>query len=189
MVPPAYVKPFVKRQKNDANDAEAIVEVAQRPNMTFVTHKTEEQQGRAMVFRVREILVIQRTQLINSLRGLLAEFGVIAPTGRANVEKLCDEVHDPESRLPDNAVEVGQIMLEQINLCQDKIDYLEKKTLQVVKTNEEPRRVMPYWGSDPLQLWPFKPSPRIWRALKTVDTLRHGLGSSRNRNRLAGNLF
>jgi len=70
MIPPIYVKPFVKRQKNDVNDAEAIVEAASRPTMTFVAHKTEEQQARAMAFRARDVLVHQRTQLINSLRGL-----------------------------------------------------------------------------------------------------------------------
>lgn len=150
MIPPAYVKPFVKRQKNDANDAEAIVEAAQRPNMTFVAHKTEEQQGRAMVFRAREILVMQRTQLINSLRGLLAEFGVIAPTGRANVEKLCDEVHDPDSHLPDDAIEVGQIMLDQISRCQDKIDSLEKKTRDAAKVDEQARRIMTIPGVGPI---------------------------------------
>lgn len=95
-----------------------------------------------MIFRTREILVMQRTQLINSLRGLLEEFGVIAPTGRANIEKLCEQVHEPDSPPSDNAVEVGQVMLEQINLCQDKIEHVEKKTLQAAKTDEEARRVM-----------------------------------------------
>ena len=75
LIPPAYVKPFVKRQKNDAADAEAICEAAQRPTMRFVSVKSEETQGAAMVFRVRELLIRQRTQAINALRGHLAEFG------------------------------------------------------------------------------------------------------------------
>ena len=69
LIPPAYVKPFVKRQKNDATDAEAIAEAASRPTMRFVAVKTEEQQAHAMLFRTRDLLVRQRTQLINALRG------------------------------------------------------------------------------------------------------------------------
>ena len=85
LIPPVYVKPFVKRQKNDAADAEAIAEAASRPTMRFVAVKTEEQQARAMLFRTRDLLVRQRTQLINALRGHLAEFGVVAPQGPANL--------------------------------------------------------------------------------------------------------
>ena len=73
LIPPAYVKPFVKRQKNDANDAEAICEAAQRPSMRFVAVKSERQQAAALVFRTRDLLVRQRTQLINAIRGHLAE--------------------------------------------------------------------------------------------------------------------
>ena len=79
LIPPIYVKPFVKRHKNDAADAEAICEAASRPTMRFVAVKTEEQQAQGMVFRTRDLLVCQRTQTINALRGHLAEFGVIAP--------------------------------------------------------------------------------------------------------------
>jgi transposase len=75
LIPPAYVKPFVKRQKNDAADAEAICEAALRPTMRFVPVKSEETQGTAMVFRVRELLIRQQTQAINALRGHLNEFG------------------------------------------------------------------------------------------------------------------
>ena len=75
LIPPAYVKPFVKRQKNDAADAEAICEAAQRPTMRFVLPKSAETQAAAIVFRTRDLLVRQRTQLINALRDHLAEFG------------------------------------------------------------------------------------------------------------------
>jgi transposase len=77
LIPPAYVKPFIKRQKNDAADAEAIAEAAARPTMRFVAVKSESQQARAMIFRTRDLLVRQRTQLINALRGHLAEHGVV----------------------------------------------------------------------------------------------------------------
>ena len=88
LVPPIYVKPFVKRQKNDMADAEATTEAAQRPTMSFVAVKTEEQQARGMLFRTRDLLVRQRTQTINALRGHLAEFGVIAPQGPAPCQPL-----------------------------------------------------------------------------------------------------
>lgn len=91
LIPPAYVKPFVKRQKNDAADAEAICEAALRPTMRFVPVKSEETQGAAIVFRVRELLIRQRTQAINALRGHLSEFGQAVPQGAANATKL-DEV-------------------------------------------------------------------------------------------------
>ena len=82
LIPPAYVKPFVKRQKNDAIDAEAICEAAQRPSMRFVAVKSEQQQAAGLVFRTRDLLVRQRTQLINAIRGHLTEYGWIAPRGR-----------------------------------------------------------------------------------------------------------
>lgn len=88
LIPPAYVKPFVKRQKNDAADAEAICETALRPTMRFVPVKSEETQGAAMVVRVRKLLIRQRTQAINALRGHLSEFGQVAPQGAANAPKL-----------------------------------------------------------------------------------------------------
>jgi transposase len=99
LIPPAYVKPFVKRQKNDAADAEAICEAAQRPTMRFVPVKSEETQGAAMVFRVRELLIRQRTQAINALRGHLTEFGQIVPQGAANAAKLIAIVEEPVSGL------------------------------------------------------------------------------------------
>ena len=82
LIPPAYVKPFVKRQKNDMADAEAICEAAQRPTMRFVAGKSAEAQAAAVIFRTRDLLVRQRTQLINALRGHLAEFGFVVRPGR-----------------------------------------------------------------------------------------------------------
>ena len=92
LIAPIYVKPFVRRQKNDAADAEAICEAAVRPTMRYVAVKTEEQQARAMLFRTRDLLVRQRTQLINALRGHLAEHGLVAPQGPANVKGLAEAI-------------------------------------------------------------------------------------------------
>jgi transposase len=83
LIPPAYVKPFVKCQKNDAADAEAICKAAMRPTMRFVPVKSEATQGAAMVFRIRELLIRQRTQAINALRGHLGEFGLSREKWRA----------------------------------------------------------------------------------------------------------
>lgn len=95
LIAPAYVKPLVKRQKNDAADAEAICAASQRPTMRFVSVKGEEKQALAVVFRARDMLVGQRTQLISGLRGHMAEYGVIAPQGPAHVERLIAQIGDP----------------------------------------------------------------------------------------------
>ena len=88
LIPPSYVKPYVKRQKNDAADAEAICEAAQRPSMRFVAIKDEEQQASGVVFRARDVLVRQRTQCINALRGHLTEYGWVVPKGATHVPAL-----------------------------------------------------------------------------------------------------
>ena len=100
LIAPAYVKPFVKRQKNDAADAEAICEAAQRPTMRFVAVKSEAKQASAAVFRSRDILVGQRTQVINAIRGHLAEYGLVAPQGPSHVEQLIAQIEDPNSTVP-----------------------------------------------------------------------------------------
>ena len=92
LIPPAYVKPFVKREKNDATDAEAICEAAQRPTMRFVSVKSEAAQANAVVFRARDLLVRQRTQAINALRGHLGEYGVVVAKGPSHVAKLIAHV-------------------------------------------------------------------------------------------------
>ncbi len=88
LIPPIYVKPFVKRQKNDAADAAAIAEAALRPNLHYVAVKSAEHQARAVTFRTHQCFVRQRTQLINALRGHLAEFGLIVAQGPANLKAV-----------------------------------------------------------------------------------------------------
>jgi Transposase len=92
LMPPAYVKPYVKRQKNDSTDAEAICEAVTRPNMRFVPTKTVEQQGCLMLHRARHLFIRQQTAVINSIRAYLAEFGIVAPVGRRGVEQLLEVV-------------------------------------------------------------------------------------------------
>ena len=142
LIPPIYVKPFVKRQKNDTADAEAVCEAAHRPTMSFVAVKTEEQQARGMLFRTRDLLVRQRTQTINALRGHLAEFGVVAPQGVAHVGRLASAVEDPCSGLPEEVREMAGLLLEQINGLTVKINDLERQLRKHARQDEEARRLM-----------------------------------------------
>ena len=104
LMPPAYVKPYVKRQKNDAADAEAICEAVQRPNMRFVPTKTPEQQSCLVLHRTRHLFIRQQTAVINPIRAHLAEFGIVAPVGRNGVEELHYAVADEkDGRIPDVA--------------------------------------------------------------------------------------
>ena len=104
LMPPAYVRPYVKRQKNDAADAEAICEAVTRANMRFVPTKTLEQQSCLMLHRKRHLFIRQQTAVINAIRAHLAEFGIIAPVGRNGVEQLLDVVADAsDKRLPEIA--------------------------------------------------------------------------------------
>ena len=104
LMPPAYVKPYVKRQKNDAADAEAICEAVTRANMRFVATKTPEQQSCLMLHRTRHLFIRQQTAMINAIRAHLAEFGIVAPVGRNGVEELLGVVADPgDKRVPEVA--------------------------------------------------------------------------------------
>ena len=104
LMPPAYVKPYVKRHKNDAVDAEAICEAVTRANMRFVATKTSEQQSCLTLHRTRHLFIRQQTSVINAIRAHLAEFGIVAPVGRHGVEQLLGVVADADDRrLPDVA--------------------------------------------------------------------------------------
>ncbi len=100
LIAPQYVRPFVKRQKNDATDAEAIVTAARQPEMQFVTAKTQEQQAKAVLFRGRERLVRQRTELVNALRAVLYEYGHVFPKGLSHLKRIDALVKDPICGLP-----------------------------------------------------------------------------------------
>lgn len=150
LIPPAYVKPFVKRQKNDEADAEAICEAAQRPTMRFVPVKSREQQACGVVFRARDLLVRQRTQLTNGLRGHLAEYGYIAPKGVAYVERLVAEIEDPDSELPDTARASLQVMVRMIASLEAEIAVLDKEIARRAKEDPVTRRLMTIPGIGPV---------------------------------------
>lgn len=150
LIPPVYVKPFVKRQKNDAADAEAITEAASRPTMRFVAVKTEEQQACGMIFRTRDLLVRQRTQLINALRGHLAEHGVIAPQGPAHIRPLADVVNDDDSSLSPIVRDLGRLYLEQIDFLSEKVAKIEKRLRLEAARAETTARLQTMPGIGPI---------------------------------------
>lgn len=150
LIPPAYVKPFVKRnQKNDALDAEAICEAAQRPNMRFVAIKSEEQQACALVFRTRDLLVRQRTQLINAIRGHMAEYGWVAPKGPAWIASL-REVIDSDNSLPAAARDMLRVMLGMLDELDLRITDLDKEITRRAREDEDARRLMTIPGIGPI---------------------------------------
>jgi transposase len=122
LMPPKYVKPYVKRGKTDAGDAEAICEAVTRPTMTFVAVKSAEQQALAMLHKVRETLIGQRTQAINALRGHLSELGVIAPLGLTGLAELTAIIRDAgDARLPPMARGTLELLLAQIEATGKRI--------------------------------------------------------------------
>ena len=150
LIPPIYVKPFVKRQKNDAADAEAICEAANRPTMRFVPVKSEERQGIAVLLRTREILIRQRTQTINALRGHLAEFGVIVPKGASNVAKLIERIASPEISLPEVARAALSYLTDSLLRLEDQVRELDREIAGLARANETARRLMTIPGIGPL---------------------------------------
>ena len=149
LIAPAYVRPFVKRQKNDAADAEAICEAAQRPSMRFVPVKTEAQQAAALVFRGRDLLVRQRTQISNALRGHMAEYGWIAPKGLAHLEKLAALLADP-SAVPADVRAVCTVLLESLAVLDRQIALLDKEIVRRSREDEVARRLMTIPGIGPI---------------------------------------
>ena len=101
LIPPVYVTPFVKRQKTDANDTKAIAEAASRPTMRYVSVKSTEQQSQGMAFRTRDLFVRQRSQLVNALRGHLAEYGVVVAQGRVQFRRLMVNFDETAPDLPE----------------------------------------------------------------------------------------
>ena len=148
LVPPAYVKPYVKRHKNDAADAEAICEAATRATMRFVAVKSEAQQTLGMAYRTRDLLVEQRTQAVNALRGHLAEFGVVAPQGPVGLTRLASAVRGAESGLPVAVRELGEVYLERIADLNRQIVELERRL--EASADEETKRLMSIPGVGPI---------------------------------------
>src|SRR5436190_7927829 len=142
LMPPSYVKAYVKRGKNDAADAEAICEAVTRPSMRFVPIKSAEQQGALMLHRTRDLLIRQRMQLINAMRAHLAELGLVAQTGREGVQQLMRTVAEADNeRLPSDARVACQAIIAQLQAVQMQIAGLEKRIHQAHRANPASKRL------------------------------------------------
>lgn len=150
LIAPGYVKPFVKRQKNDAADAEAICEAAQRPTMRFVAAKSEEQQAAAMVFRVRDLVVRQRTQTINAIRGHLAEFGLVAAQGLFHVAKLVTAIEEKDPTIPEAARPTLSLLVEQLRTLDMRVAELDREIARRAREDAEAKRLMTIPGIGPI---------------------------------------
>ena len=149
LVPPQYVKPFVKRAKNDRNDAEAICEAAGRPGMHFVPVKSASQQAQCMILKVRGSLIDQRTALCNTVRGHAAEFGVIAGKGIGKIGPLLSSIEE-DGAIPQEAKDMFVLLSHEIEALDVRIKEIDVKLSAAHKTNEVSQRLATIPGVGPI---------------------------------------
>jgi len=168
LMPPRYVKPYVKRNKNDAADAEAICEAVTRPTMRFVPIKTPEQQSVLMLHRTRKLFVRQRTTLINAIRAHLAEFGIVAGVGRNGVEKLLELItRGEDERIPPAARECLMALAAQLAMVKRQILEADRRVLAWHRTSKTSKRLEAIPGVGPLiatALVASIPDPSVFRS-------------------------
>src|SRR5437764_7019306 len=151
LMPPAYVKPYVKRQKNDTADAEAICEAVTRANMRFVATKTPEQQSGLVLHRTRHLFIRLQTAMINAIRMHLAEFGIVAPVGRKGVEELLHVVADPnDKRVPEVARACLAALGSQLLGLKKQILTFDRMIMDWYRSNETSKRLHYIPGVGPL---------------------------------------
>ena len=150
LMPPAYVKPYVKRGKTDAADAEAICEAVTRPTMRFVAVKTPEQQAVLMLHKTRDLLVRQRTALINALRGHLSEYGIIGGKGSGGVTALMKMLHEAQDGLPSHARSALHTIGSHLRTLAMEIERLETKIVAWHRADETSRRLATIPGIGPI---------------------------------------
>ena len=168
LMPPRYVKPYVKRNKNDMADAEAICEAVTRPTMRFVAIKTAEQQSVLMLHKTRQLLIRQQTMLINAIRAHLAEFGIVAGIGRRGVEKLEAVIEAGEDdRVPPAALECLMVLRDQLAVVKRHILDADRRIMDAHRSNELSRRLAGIPGVGPLiatALATSVPDPHTFRS-------------------------
>jgi transposase len=167
LIPPSYVKAYLKRGKNDAADAEAICEAVARPNMRFVPVKSEEQQSVLVLHRARELLVRQRTMLVNGLRAHMAEFGIVVPQGIQRLPELVALLQDEKTNIPKIAREALAAMVAQINNLTTSIRQMERRIVACCRTNASARRLATIPGVGPITasaLAATIPDPTLFRS-------------------------
>lgn len=150
LIPPAYVKPYVPRQKNDAADAAAICEAVTRPSVRTTPIKTAEQQAARVTHRTHELLSRQRVTLINAIRGHMAEFGVLAPAGPQHVGRLIERIADPQTPIPAAAREALNVLVDQLVALGQQIDRLEAEMKRRCKADADGARLLGIPGVGPI---------------------------------------
>ena len=181
LMPPAYVKPYVKRQKNDSADAEAICEAVTRANMRFVATKTPEQQSCLMLHRTRHLFIRQQTAVINAIRAHLAEFGIVAPVGRNGVEQLLGVVgNSGDKRLPDVARACVAALGGQLRTLKVQILEFDRLIMAWHRSNEASKRLDDLPGVGPALATALVASVADPKAFRSGGTSRHGSGSCLN---------
>jgi transposase len=192
LIPPSYVKPYVKRQKNDAADAEAICEAVTRPTMRFVEVKRPEQQSVMVLHRVRLTLMRQRIQLSNTIRGHMAEFGLVAPIGREGLQKLIRLVEEMDPRVPDEARVCLEFLVAQLQLVNLQILETDRRIRTSARSTEVGRRRMSIPGVGPLLASALVATVADPKAFKSGRNLAAWIGlvpkqnSSGGKDRLGG---
>jgi transposase len=179
LMPAKDVKAYVKRNKNDAADAEAICEAVGRPTMRFVQIKSVEQQGQLMLHRARDLLMRQRTQLINALRAHMAELGIVAAQGREGVKELLKIIaSEQDARLPVDAHASFVVLAAGLQALQTMIGSIERRIIAQHRSDEASKRLRSTLG---LALWVRPPSPPLSRTRRFFDrvaTLQPGLSGN-----------
>jgi transposase len=150
MMPPAYVKPYIRRQKNDASDAAAICEAVTRPTMRFVGVRSLMNQAALMRHKTREMLVSQRTQLLNALRGHLTEVGVIAPQGLRYARELAELIEACDETIPFEVCEALVPLVVQLRHLDEAIAWLDRSIAKLAQRDETARRLMTIPGFGPI---------------------------------------
>ncbi|SAY46765.1 Transposase [Komagataeibacter rhaeticus] len=150
MMPPVYVKPYVKRGKTDAADAEAICEAVTRPTMRFVPVKSPAQQAALLQHKTRDLLVRQRTMQVNALRGHLAEFGIISAAGVAGLNQMMTLLHAEQEMLPEPARKLFQEIVAHLRALEQRIDDIEKQIVAEHRASSVSRRLAGIPGIGPI---------------------------------------
>jgi transposase len=177
LMPPSYVKAYLKRSKNDANDAAAICEAVARPSMRFVPIKTKEQQTALMLHRTRQLLVRQRTMLSNALRGHLAEFGIVSAKGRNGTGELLRIIADgADSRVPSSARGILDVLVRQYSAIGAEIGAIDKSILAWHRSCEASRRLAEIPGIGPIVATALVAEIGDWKAFSSGRSLAAWIG-------------
>jgi transposase len=177
LLPPNYVKAYLKRSKNDANDAAAICEAVTRPSMRFVATKSEEQQSGLVLHRSRQLLVCQRTMLSNAIRGHVAELGIISAKGRNGTTELLKIIADEQdNRIPEAARLSLDVLARQYTVVRAEIVVIEKRIHAWHRSSEESRRLEEIPGVGPIVATALVAEVGDWKTFTSGRSLAAWIG-------------